>query len=100
MLKSHITHTSPPVKQLLYFFITLRSIKALTVGVIAKSRVKEDAGFLLGLLGHFDCQVQILNPLPHLHFRAETINTQSDLTQTQRPQFCAYTVQIEETIKK
>lgn len=100
VLKSHIKHTLPPVKQLLYFFTTLRSIKALTVGVITKSRVKEDAGFLLGLLGHFDCQVQILNPLPHLHFRAETINTQSDLTQTERQKvLCIHSID-RETIKK
>lgn len=44
----------------------------LTVGVIAQSRVEEDAGLLLGLLGHVDGHVQVLDPLPHLHLGAGT----------------------------
>lgn len=61
-----------------HLHVILRSIEALTVGVIAESSIEEDAGFLLRLLGHVDSQVQILNPLPHLHFRAETINMQTE----------------------
>lgn len=49
--------------------------KALTVGVVAESSIREDAGFLLRLLGHVDGQVQVLNPLPHLHFRAKNHRT-------------------------
>lgn len=56
----------------------------LTVGVIAESSVQEDAGLLLGLLGQVNSQVQILDPLPHLHFRAEVTNTQRDDRMTVR----------------
>lgn len=52
-----------------------RSTESLTVGVIAESRVKEDAGLLLRLLGYVNSHVQVLNPLPHLHLRAEIPNT-------------------------
>lgn len=40
--------------------------------MIAQSWVEEDAGLLLGLLGHVDGHVQVLDPLPHLHLGAGT----------------------------
>lgn len=43
--------------------------------MIAQSWVEEDAGLLLGLLGHVDGHVQVLDPLPHLHLGAGTTKT-------------------------
>lgn len=56
----------------------------LTVRVITQSRVKKDAGLLLGLLGHVNSHVQVLDPLPHLHFGAEITNIQTELMHTLR----------------
>lgn len=43
--------------------------------MIAQSWVEEDAGLLLGLLGHVDGHVQVLDPLPHLHLGAGATKT-------------------------
>lgn len=49
--------------------------KKLTVGVIAQSRVKKNAGLVLRLPSHVDSKVQVFNPLPHLHLGAGIIQT-------------------------
>lgn len=47
----------------------------LTVGVIAQSRVKKNAGLILRRPSHVDSKVQVFNPLPHLHLGAGIIQT-------------------------
>lgn len=51
----------------------------LTVGVITQSGIQKDTGLVLRRPNHVDSNVQVLNPLPHLHLGAEITHTHTHL---------------------